>query len=111
MAHGIKNWNISLLFVKTSLVPDNRFFVENPLEELDQPGEWCLDSEAGILYFWPPVSPAFRSLLPRIFGKARLLAANELGDYIEKMTGVRIPVDCYRSSDPSFVHRYAILRT
>jgi len=32
----------------------NRFIVENVLEELDQPGEWCLDSEDGILYFWPP---------------------------------------------------------
>lgn len=28
MAHGIKNWNISPLVVKTSLVPGNRFFVE-----------------------------------------------------------------------------------
>lgn len=32
----------------------NRFYVENVLEELDQPGEWCLDSESGTLYFWPP---------------------------------------------------------
>lgn len=31
-----------------------RFYVENLLEELDQPGEWCLDSEEGIVYFWPP---------------------------------------------------------
>ena len=33
---------------------NNRFIVENLLEELDQPGEWCLDSEDGRLYFWPP---------------------------------------------------------
>jgi len=32
----------------------NRFRVENVLEELDQPGEWCLDTETGTLYFWPP---------------------------------------------------------
>ncbi len=32
----------------------NRFRVENVLEELDQPGEWCLDTETGMLYFWPP---------------------------------------------------------
>jgi len=30
------------------------FFVENLLEELDQPGEWCLDREEGKVYFWPP---------------------------------------------------------
>ncbi|MBI2843251.1 MAG: right-handed parallel beta-helix repeat-containing protein [Armatimonadetes bacterium] len=32
----------------------NRFRVENALEELDQPGEWCLDWEEGKAYFWPP---------------------------------------------------------
>jgi parallel beta-helix repeat protein len=24
------------------------------LEDLDQPGEWCLDWEEGVVYFWPP---------------------------------------------------------
>lgn len=37
-----------------SFIPNNRFYVENILEELTEPGEWCLDSEDGILYFWPP---------------------------------------------------------
>lgn len=37
-----------------SLLPQNRFIVENVLEELDQPGEWCLNSETGTVYFWPP---------------------------------------------------------
>lgn len=31
----------------------NRFFVQNLLEELDQPGEWCFDSDDGAIYFWP----------------------------------------------------------
>lgn len=31
-----------------------RYYVENVLEELTTPGEWCLDGEEGILYFWPP---------------------------------------------------------
>lgn len=30
------------------------FYVQNVLEELDQPGEWCLDDEDGVLYLWPP---------------------------------------------------------
>jgi len=33
-----------------------RYFVENLLEELDTPGEWCLDSESGIVYYWPEES-------------------------------------------------------
>ena len=36
------------------LTVGNRFYVENILEELDQPGEWCSDSETGTVYFWPP---------------------------------------------------------
>jgi parallel beta-helix repeat protein len=31
-----------------------RFYVLNVLEELDEPGEWYLDRQSGILYFWPP---------------------------------------------------------
>ncbi len=31
-----------------------RFYFLNVLEELDQPGEWFLDRNTGILYFWPP---------------------------------------------------------
>lgn len=33
--------------------PGNRFFVSNVFEELDQPGEWYLDSRIGRLYYWP----------------------------------------------------------
>ena len=31
-----------------------RYYYLNILEELDQPGEWFLDREAGIVYLWPP---------------------------------------------------------
>ncbi len=34
--------------------PGDRYFVQGPREELDVPGEWYLDVEAGQLYFWPP---------------------------------------------------------
>ena len=37
-----------------SFLPGNRFCVENILEELDQPGEWCFDAEEDKFYFWPP---------------------------------------------------------
>jgi hypothetical protein len=30
------------------------FYAYNVLAELDEPGEWYLDRQAGILYFWPP---------------------------------------------------------
>lgn len=31
-----------------------RFYILNVLEELDQPGEYYLDAERGLLFFWPP---------------------------------------------------------
>ena len=31
-----------------------RFYFLNLLEELDRPGEWFLDRNSGMLYFWPP---------------------------------------------------------
>lgn len=34
--------------------PGDRYYVQGMLEELDAPGEWYLDREAGALYFWPP---------------------------------------------------------
>jgi hypothetical protein len=32
------------------------FYAQNVLSELDSPGEWYLDRDAGMLYFWPPAS-------------------------------------------------------
>ncbi len=34
--------------------PGQRYFALNLLGELDQPGEWYLDRDSGMLYFWPP---------------------------------------------------------
>lgn len=38
----------------THIEEGNRFYVENNLEDLTEPGEWCLDAEAGEVYFRPP---------------------------------------------------------
>jgi len=34
------------------------YYAFNLLEEIDQPGEWYLDRENGVLYFYPPADPA-----------------------------------------------------
>ena len=54
LAYGVTSHDVYPWFTPTPLSTRNRFYVENVLEELDQPGEWCLDSEEGVLYFWPP---------------------------------------------------------
>ena len=46
------------------------FYAFNLLCEIDQPGEWYLDREAGVLYFWPPTpienGKAMVSVLPTL---------------------------------------------
>ncbi|MEI6825222.1 MAG: right-handed parallel beta-helix repeat-containing protein [Desulfuromonadales bacterium] len=32
------------------------YYIYNALSELDSPGEWYLDRDAGIIFFWPPAS-------------------------------------------------------
>ena len=42
----------------TSFLKGQRFNAVNVLSELDQPGEWYLDRDTGLLYFYPPSDPA-----------------------------------------------------
>ena len=36
------------------VIPGQRYYYLNVLEEIDEPGEWYLDRDSGVLYFWPP---------------------------------------------------------
>ncbi len=51
------------------------FYVYNCLSEIDQPGEWQLDTATGILTLWPPQDPAraeiFVSVLPTVVTLAK----------------------------------------
>ena len=49
------------LGLATHIESGNRFYVENNIEDLAGPGQWCLDTDTGTVYFWPPdgdVGPA-----------------------------------------------------
>lgn len=55
LVHAVKDFmRVPLNRATGGIWPNAPFYVENVLEELDQPGEWCLDGEDGVLYFWPP---------------------------------------------------------
>ena len=50
-----ENMTISPLFVSTfGAIKDAPYYFFNVPEELDAPGEWYLDRENGVLYFYPP---------------------------------------------------------
>lgn len=36
---------------------NRRYYALNLLSEIDRPGEWYLDRQSGVLYFWPPSNP------------------------------------------------------
>ena len=59
LVHGMRSFDLNPLYFPKKIhhPEDCQFIVENILEELDQPGEWCLDTEEGLLYFWPPNTP------------------------------------------------------
>jgi hypothetical protein len=54
LAHDTLTIDYPPWFMNVPLNENSRFFVENLLEELSEPGEWCCDSSEGLLYFWPP---------------------------------------------------------
>jgi parallel beta-helix repeat protein len=54
LAHGGWQFDVPGWYMPVVFGADNRFYVENALEELTEPGEWCFDGETGTLYFWPP---------------------------------------------------------
>jgi parallel beta-helix repeat protein len=87
--HGYWNWDWADQYVRVARIdsasreivthgPDvafgykdgARFYALNVLEELDEPGEWYLDRDSGVLYFWPPApvktGRAVVSLLPTV---------------------------------------------
>lgn len=61
--------------------PNDRYFVQNLLEELDAPGEWYLDRKNSTLYFWPPepltgktvAAPALQTLISLTPGTSEII--------------------------------------
>ncbi len=65
----------------------DRFYVSNVLEELDAPGEWYVDPDARVLYFWPPDRNVGEVVLPSLTSAFVLQGDVEAKRYVE---GVRI---------------------
>jgi hypothetical protein len=73
------------------------YYAFNLLCELDRPGEWYLDREAGTLYFWPPsASPAdgqtVVSVLPGLVKLAKASFVTVRGFTLEGCRGTAVTV-------------------
>jgi parallel beta-helix repeat protein len=53
-----------------------RYCFLNVLEELDTPGEWVLDEQMGLLYFWPPADIAQGDVTLSLLTEPMILMAN-----------------------------------
>lgn len=65
----------------TPILPGDRYFVENVLEELDSPGEWYLNRRTGQLFYWPP---AEASMQPNVVAPVLGRIVQVLGDAAAK---------------------------
>ena len=70
------------------------YYAFNVLAEIDSPGEWYVDRETGILYFWPPApidsGPAVASLLPTMVTMNDVSYVTLRGMIIEAVRGTAI---------------------
>lgn len=70
-----------------------RFYFLNVLEELDSPGEYFLDRNSGILYFWPPAPPKAGDAMVSLFDGPLLRLNGASGLVVRGLT-----FECSRSS-------------
>jgi len=72
------------------------FYGFNILAELDTPGEWYLDRETAVLYFWPPPAPksakAVVSMLPNVLSMNKTSDVTFRGFVFEGARGTAIKI-------------------
>lgn len=62
----------------------NRYYIENVLEGLDQPGEWYLDAHTGRLYYWPTQElDSAEVIAPRLKQLVRFQGDAQHNEYVE----------------------------
>lgn len=72
------------------------YYAYNLLSEIDEPGEWYLDRESGVLYFWPPAplesGQAIVSVLPTLVTLKETSFVTLRGFTMEAVRGTAITV-------------------
>ena len=68
---------------------NQRYYVENALELLDQPGEWYLNRETGVLTYWPMPGERIGKtevVAPRLTEFVRLAGQPDKGEFVQHVT-------------------------
>ncbi len=69
--------------------PEQRYYVENAFELLDQPGEWYLDRETGVLSYWPLPGESMnetQTVAPVLSELVRLAGDVDAGRFVQHVT-------------------------
>ena len=69
--------------------PHQRYYVENARELLDQPGEWYLNRETGMLSYWPMPGEKLDEtviIAPRLAELVRLAGDPDAGQFVDYLT-------------------------
>jgi parallel beta-helix repeat protein len=70
------------------LKPGNLYYLEGAFDFINQPGEWCLDPTAGVLYYSPRAGETLQNLeaiAPALTQVLRLEGRPETGEIIERV--------------------------
>ncbi|HVU32198.1 MAG TPA: hypothetical protein VHE61_02105 [Opitutaceae bacterium] len=104
--------------VPATYTPTGRFWVENVMEALDEPGEWVLNTHEGRLYLWPRgPQPDGQILAPRLTTLIRVAGRpDDWGDHDQPVTGVSFTGltfahtdrDVWRPNDAGLQHDWAM---
>jgi hypothetical protein len=97
------------LGVATRLARGNRFLVENMLEDLTGPGEWCLDSDTGTVYFRPPEEEMFDPEAVSAPATERLVQL--IGTPEDPLRHVALRGLCFTQTQTGFPHPDAYYKT
>jgi len=79
---------------------NNRFYVQGSKAFLDRPGEWHLDREAGMLYYWPRRTPIEeQEIIAPTTARILDLQGSALERLVENVTFEDLELSCSDSSD------------
>ena len=87
-AAGTAVWNSNQTYVGFRNRHRN-YTLENALPFIDQPGEWCVDSAAGRVYYWPRTGEDLTTATvtaPKLYEMIRLQGDETAGKWVEKIT-------------------------
>ncbi|HEX7260920.1 MAG TPA: right-handed parallel beta-helix repeat-containing protein [Luteolibacter sp.] len=85
---GTAVWNSTQTHLGFRTRDANRYTLENAIPFIDQPGEWCVDSTAGKVYFWPESDDmaSAKVIAPKLYELIRLQGDEAAGKIVENVS-------------------------